>query len=36
VPPVALGLAARLVAGVLRFEGAPPGAEAKRPPLSRT
>jgi hypothetical protein len=31
-----LRIAARLVAGVLRFEEPPPGDEAKRPPLSRT
>jgi hypothetical protein len=36
VPPVTLCLAARLVAGVLRFEGPPPGVEANRPLLSRT
>jgi hypothetical protein len=29
-------MAARLVAGVLRFGGPPPGDEAKRPLLSRT
>jgi NADH dehydrogenase FAD-containing subunit len=32
----ALRIAARLVAGVLRLGGPPPGVEAKRPPLSRT